>query len=153
MEIASKVVQLEWPEDRFRIRSASDEEGRRGSCNRHLNESHKRRITLEDHVELTHLVASHAVVGVGEPAGGCHVSVDAANYGAGAFQIPQPVFIVSGAEFGSVLMDECLASTLRGPCVAYRHQRRARWHDCDTARAVSRDGIGVGRCHALNGKH
>ena len=77
------------------------------------HECHERRVALENHVELAHLIALHAVRAVGlKMPGPVHVAVHPADHLARAFQISEPVRRVRRAQLRGVFVDEGLEDTV-----------------------------------------
>src|SRR5512143_374077 len=76
------------------------------------DEADKSRIAFEDHVELTHAVAFHPIRALRVNIVIVHVLVDASDHGAGTFDITKPVLMVSGAQFGCVLIYEGLEDAI-----------------------------------------
>src|SRR6266851_194614 len=72
------------------------------------NEANKRRIGFEDHVELTHFVALHAVWTLRIDLVPLHVTVDAFDHRARTFQVTEPVLSVRRAQSSDVLFDKGL---------------------------------------------
>src|SRR5882724_9350790 len=76
------------------------------------DEAYKSRIPFKDHVELAHLVAFHSVRTGRVDVDVVHITVDAMNHGARAFQVAQPVLVVRGAQCGGVFLDKGLENTV-----------------------------------------
>src|ERR1700687_4441479 len=61
------------------------------------DEAYKGSVPLEDHVELAHLVAFHAVWTLRVDPVAVHVAFDSMNHGARAFEVAQPILMMCGA--------------------------------------------------------
>ena len=71
-------------------------------------EAHKGGIAFEDHVELAHLVALHAVRTLRIDVVPFHVTIDAFDHGARALQVAKPVLGVRRPQRRSILFDKGL---------------------------------------------
>src|SRR5215813_15511725 len=76
------------------------------------SEAHECCVTLEDHVELAHLVALHTVWTAGFDIVVVHVSIDALDHRSRSFQVSQPVLVMGGTELGDVFVDKSLEDTV-----------------------------------------
>ena len=72
------------------------------------DEADKRGIAFEDHIELAHLVALHAVRTLWIDLVPIHVTIDAFDHRARTFQIAEPVLCMCRAQGRGVFLDERL---------------------------------------------